>query len=125
MLLLLKSVKDDDGDLKALCLGATLDLFDGLEMLEVLLEHQGKPETAGIREWIEIIILVVVVIFYLLSFLELLHLFYEKNTKLYKRVLHVNSVFQFALNVSFLVIDSLYIYGSNTTVTPPFSSQKT
>ena len=105
MLLLLKSVKDDDGDLKALCLGATLDLFDGLEMLEVLLERQGKPETARTQEsGIEIIILVVVIIFYLLSFLELLHLIYDENTRLFKRVLHVNSVFQFALNVSFLVI---------------------
>ena len=113
----------EDDDLKELYFRATLNLFDGMEMLEELLEH-GIHEN-NVPQLLEEFILAFVCIFYVLSFLELLHLaFRNKDNKAKKRnddqnsdekdeecrkkkwrnVNAINTVFQIFLNLSFFIL---------------------
>ena len=62
----------EDEDLKDLYFRATLNLFDGMEMLEELLEH--GMNGSDVPQGLEKTVLVFVCLFYFSSFLELLHL---------------------------------------------------
>lgn len=94
----------EDEDLKDLYFRATLNLFDGMEMLEELLEHGTHGD--DVPKGLETAILFFVCLFYFLSFLELLHLAFrgkeDDQTRTRWRVTHcVNTIFQIGLNVSF------------------------
>ncbi|CAB4042802.1 Hypothetical predicted protein, partial [Paramuricea clavata] len=65
----------EDEDLKDLYFRATLNLFDGMEMLEELLEH--GLHGSDVPQCLEITVLVFVCLFYIFSFLELLHLAFQ------------------------------------------------
>ena len=113
----------EDEDLKELYFRATLNLFDGMEMLEELLEYGIHENDVPLE--LETVILVFVCLFYILSFLELLHLAFrckddkvnkrndddenddkrEKNRKKKWRFSHgVNTIFQIVLNISFFTL---------------------
>ena len=113
----------EDEDLKELYFRATLNLFDGMEMLEELLEYGIHENDVPLK--LERVILVFVCLFYTLSFLELLHLAFrckddkvnqrydddendeehEKNRKKKWRYSHgVNTFFQIVLNVVFFIL---------------------
>ena len=113
----------EDDDLKELYFRATLNLFDGMEMLEELLEYGIHENDVPLE--LETVILVFVCLFYILSFLELRHLAFryeddkvkkrngdddndekhEKNRKEKWRRSHVvNTLFQIVLNISFFTL---------------------
>ncbi|XP_028394170.1 uncharacterized protein LOC114518386 [Dendronephthya gigantea] len=110
----------EDEDLKVLYFRATLNLFDGIEMLEELLEHGTQGIDVPLR--LETAILVCVCLFYFLSFLELLHLAFrckddeangnsntqnddeERRKKMWGVTHVVNTVFQIGLNLSFFIL---------------------
>ena len=101
MLLLLNSVTDEVEILKELYFTATLNLFDGIEMLEVLLQDRNNAIPAAMR----FAVLTAVILFFAVSFLEI---FKEKikdgsDSKPRKRTVIVNDVFQIALNFLFLL----------------------
>ena len=111
MLLLLQSTPDPDeyeeyrGILNELSFKLTLDLFDGIEMLQVLLgdcdeNHHEIPKK------LEIVIFAFVCAFFLLSSLELLQVKFERNgeSKTHKTVFWVRSIFQGLVNLAFLII---------------------
>ena len=66
MLLLLNSVTDEVEILKQLYFTATLNFFDGIEMLEVLLQDRNN----AIRTAMQFAVLTVVILFFAVSFLE-------------------------------------------------------
>ena len=66
MLLLLKSTPNTMDIINVLSFTVTLDLFDGIEMLEVILEEDENPH--GIPKELEIAILVFVCLFFLVTF---------------------------------------------------------
>ena len=96
----------------------TLDLFDGIEMLEVILEEDENPH--GIPKELEIAILVCVCVFFFLSPLELFRFKFEEDGehKPRKRVLYVRSIFQGLVNLGFLILRSVLWggYGRNASI---------
>ena len=116
MLLLLTSTTDNAEVLMEVYFSATLDLFDGMEMLEVLLQDRND----AIDEEMKIAILTTVIIFFLFSFMELLQVETvesertptatdvenqsEPTAKLQKTIIEVNRVFQIVLNALFLAL---------------------
>ena len=103
MLLLLNSVTDEVEILKELYFTATLNLFDGIEMLEVLLQDTNNAIPTAMR----FAVLTAVILFFAVSFLEI---FKEKieedgsDSKPRKRTVVVNDVFQIGLNLLFLLL---------------------
>jgi hypothetical protein len=105
MLLLLTSVTDKSGTLKELQLTIVMDLFDGIEMIEVLHEDICDKIPMGL----EIAVLVAALLFFLLSFLEVHQVKFDEDNddakpKLRKKTAACTLAFQIILNVSFLVI---------------------
>ena len=104
MLLLLTSVTDEDGILKQLYFTTVLDLFDGIEMIEVLHEDACDKIPLG---W-EIAVLVAALLFFLLSALELHQVKFDEDdddeAKERKKTAVVNICFQIILNLAFLAI---------------------
>ena len=114
MLLLLQSTPDPDehkkyrGILNELSFSLTLDLFDGIEMLQVLLGDCDENHHEIPKEMVkmEIVILAFVCVFFLLSPLDLLQVKFERNgeSKTHKTVFWVRSIFQGLVNLAFLII---------------------
>ena len=102
MLLLLTSVTDDLGRLKELYFTSVLDLFDGVEMIEVLHEDVCDKIPEG---W-EVAVLVAALLFFLLSFLEVYQVKFTKpnKVKICKKRAIRNTYFQVVLNLAFLII---------------------
>ena len=103
MLLLLTSVIDETETLKQLHLTTVMDLFDGIEMIEVL--HEDVCDKVPMK-W-EIAVLVAALLFFFLSFLELHQVKFDGDddkAKVRKKTAVVNIGFQITLNVAFLVI---------------------
>ena len=114
MLLLLTSTTDQAEVLMEVFIMATLNLFDGMEMLEVLLRDKNN----AIDEGIKIAILTTVIIFFLFSFLELFQVKFIENeskptatdvesqskptAKDRTKTIEVNRVFQIVVNTLFL-----------------------
>ena len=114
MLLLLTSTTDQAEVLMEVFIMATLNLFDGMEMLEVLLRDKNN----AIDEGIKIAILTTVIIFFLFSFLELFQVKFVENeskptaadvesqskptAKDRTKTIEVNRVFQIVVNTLFL-----------------------
>ena len=111
MLLLLQSTPDPyeygkyRGILNELCFRLTLDLFDGIEMLQVLLGDCDENPREIPKE-LEIVILAFVCVFFLVSPLELLHVKFERNgkCKTRKKVFWVRSIFHGLVNLGLLII---------------------
>ncbi len=106
MLLLLTSVTDESGILKQLYLTTVMDLFDGIEMIEVLHEDVCDKIPMG---W-EIAVLVAALLFFLFSFLEVHQVKFEKPNdagKFRKKTAILNTCIQIILNLAFLVIRSV------------------
>ena len=124
MLLLLQSTYDpsDSSDfhdlLKELSFTVTLDLFDGIEMLEVILEEDENRD--GIPKGMEIAILVFVCGFFLLSPLELLQYKYKEggDFKIRKIPFCIKCTFQALVNLAFLILRliSWFKYGPNAPI---------
>ena len=124
MLLLLQSTYDpsDSSDfhdlLKELSFTVTLDLFDGIEMLEVILEEDENRD--GIPKGMEIAILVFVCGFFLLSPLELLQYKYKEggDFKIRKIPFCIKYTFQALVNLAFLIfrLISWFKYGPNAPI---------
>ncbi|CAB4001182.1 Hypothetical predicted protein [Paramuricea clavata] len=105
MLLLLTSVTDKTETLRQLYLMIVMDLFDGIEMIEVLHEDICDKIPMG---W-EIAVLVAALLFFLLSFLEVHQVKFDEDEDdaeptLRKKKAACTLVFQIILNVAFLVI---------------------
>ena len=104
MLLLLTSVTDDSGILEQLYFTTVMDLFDGIEMIEVLHEDVCDKIPVG---W-EIAVLIAALLFFLTSFLELHQVKFDEDdndeAKERKTTAEVNLGFQIVLNLAFLVI---------------------
>ena len=102
MLLLLTSVSDHGEVFERFYLTIVLDLFDGVEMLEVLHEDVSKKVPMG---W-EVTILAAASLYFLLSFLEIQQVKFDDNDQEKKREVTklCNTVSQIILNLSFLVI---------------------
>lgn len=102
MLLLLTSIPDENGELEKLCLLSVLNLFDGVEMLEVLNDDVCNK----IPEECEIAVLVAAMFYFLVSFLEICEWKFDKydNIKQQRKTAKSNVFFQFIVNLSFLVI---------------------
>ncbi|CAB3997745.1 Hypothetical predicted protein [Paramuricea clavata] len=106
MLLLLTSAADESEISPDIYFTTTMNLFDGVEMLEVLLQvpHDKIPEE------FEIAVVVVVCIYYFVSFLEIHQIKFvrEENSpdrvKMRKKTAAVNIVLQVILNACFMVI---------------------
>ena len=137
MLLLLTSVKDEDEILKQLYLTTVMDLFDGIEMVEVLHEDVCDKIPMG---W-EIAVLIAALLFFLTSALELHQVKFTNPAKISnpekkkakktksesqnaqkqpyrKRVVKVNVFFQVLLNLAFFVIRAVlwFRYDFNSAV---------
>ena len=120
MLLLLNSVSDKANVLTELYFTATLDLFDGMEMLEVLVEDAREANTLeanvtgtktmqsnAVPKSMKFSILGFVCAFFLTSFVELFQIKFEEDgsdAKLRKRTFCINTFFQVVMNVGFLVL---------------------
>lgn len=106
MLLLLKSVTDEAEILTELYFTATLDLFDGIEMLEVLLEDAEhlKNASKSAPEGIKYTILGFSLVFLLSSCLELCQFKFNGTDDKRKRTFLTNTIFQMILNAGFLVL---------------------
>ena len=104
MLLLLKSTPNTMDILNVLSFTVTLDLFDGIEMLEVILEEDENPHE--IPKGTEIAILVFVCFFFVSSPLELLRFKFNEDGeyKSRKKVLYARRFLQVLVNLAFLVI---------------------
>ena len=117
MLLLLTSVTDETETLKQLYFTSVMDLFDGVEMIEVLHEDICDKIPMG---W-EIAVLVAALLFFLSSFLEIYQVKFndvdqsekaeqqdeakkQDKVKFCKKRAMVNTCFQIVLNPTFLVI---------------------
>ena len=116
MLLLLTSTTDQAEVLMKVFITAIIDLFDGMEMLEVLLQDKNN----AIDEEMKIAILTTVIIFFLFSFLELFQVKFIENeskptatdvesqskptAKDRTKTIEVNRVFQIVLNALFLAL---------------------
>ena len=110
MLLLLTSVIDDSGELEKVYFTAVLDLFDGVEMIEVLHEDVCDKIPMG---W-EIAVLVAALLFFLLSFLEIHQVKFRQQTdgsntqepqpSFRKKTAIATTAFQMILNLAFLII---------------------
>ena len=114
MLLLLTSTTDQAEVLMKVFITAIIDLFDGMEMLEVLLQDKNN----AIDEGMKIAILTTVIIFFLFSFLELFQVKFVENeskptatdvesqskptAKDRTKTIEVNRVFQIVVNTLFL-----------------------
>ena len=104
MLLLLTSVDDKTGTLEQLYFTSVMDLFDGVEMIEVLHEDVCDKIPKG---W-EIAVLVAALSFFLGSFLEVHQIKFDKDdddeAKERRKTTVIAIIFQIVLNVAFLVI---------------------
>ncbi|XP_028409921.1 uncharacterized protein LOC114532580 [Dendronephthya gigantea] len=108
MVLLLTSVTDKSGALEFLHLTTVLDLFDGIEMIEVLHEDVCDKIPEG---W-EVAVLIAALLFFLFSPFEISQIKFVKNEsnenedepKPCKKTMKVNTVCQIVLNFAFLVI---------------------
>ena len=103
MLLLLNSVTEEAEILKELYFTMTLNLFDGIEMLEVLLQDRNNAIPTAMR----IAVLTAVILFFATSFLEILKEKIEEDgsdSKPRKRTVIVNDAFQIVLNLLFLIL---------------------
>ena len=103
MLLLLNSVTEEAEILKELYFTMTLNLFDGIEMLEVLLQDRNNAIPTTMR----ITVLTAVILFFAASFLEICKEKIEEDgndSKPRKRTVIVNNVFQIVLNLLFLIL---------------------
>ena len=104
MLLLLTSVTDESGTLKQLYFTSVMDLFDGVEMIEVLHEDVCDKIPKG---W-EIAVLVAALSFFFGSFLEVHQIKFDEDdddeAKERRKTTVIAIVFQIVLNVAFLVI---------------------
>ena len=102
MLLLLTSVEDQDGILEHLYLTTVMDLFDGIEMLEVL--HEDVCNIIS-QSW-EITVLGAASLYFLFSFLDLQQVKFTENAehKGRKKTSVVKIVSQIILNLTFLII---------------------
>ena len=102
MLLLLTSVTDENGSLKQLYLTTVMDLFDGIEMVEVL--HEDICNKIPM-EW-EIAVLIAALLFFILSPLEVYEIKFDRNgdSTQRKKTAWVNIAFQIFLNLAFLII---------------------
>ena len=114
MPLLLTSTTDQAEVLMEVYFSATLDLFDGMEMLEVLLQDRKDAIDKGMQ----IAILSAVIVFFLFSFMELYQIETaesgskstatdvekqsEPTGKLQKTIIEVNCLFQIVFNALFL-----------------------
>ena len=124
LLLLLQSATDtsDYRDLlKELSFTVTLDLFDGIEMLEVILDEDANPRvTHGIPKELEVAILAFVCGFFLLSPLELLRFKYTEygDVKTRKKVFWIRCTFQALVNLAFLILRLIlwFKYGRNAPI---------
>ena len=121
LLLLLQSATDtsDYRDLlKELSFTVTLDLFDGIEMLEVILDEDENPH--GIPKELEVAILAFVCGFFLLSPLELLRFKYTEygDVKTRKKVFWIRCTFQALVNLAFLILRLIlwFKYGRNAPI---------
>ena len=104
MMLLLKSTPNAMDILNVLSFTVTLDLFDGIEMLEVILEEDENPHE--IPKGMEIAIVVFVCCFFVSSPLELLRFKFNEDGeyKSRKKVLYARRLLQVLVNLAFLVI---------------------
>ena len=120
LLLLLNTATDVPAYHKALTelsFTATLDLFDGIEMLNVILENGEGPNAIAVGT--STTILVFVCAFFLLSFMGILEikplmegLRGEETVKLRKCVFRIGSVFRSVVNASFLIL-RIYLWSNN------------
>ena len=102
---------------------ATLDLFDGIEMLEVILEDNQGHNAISVE--MQKAILGLVCAFFLLSFMEIVQLKFKRrneSVKLRKKVFGIDSVFQILLNASFLGI-RIYLWVNNGLSAAVFTSK--
>ena len=102
MLLLLTSVSGGNEAFELLYLTTVLDLFDGVEMLEVLHEDVCNTVPMG---W-KITVLAAASLYFLLSFLEIQQVKFDSSDqpKERKKTKLCNTVSQIILNLGFLVI---------------------
>jgi hypothetical protein len=109
MLLLLTSVTDESGTLELLYLTTVMDLFDGVEMLEVLQEDVCNK----IPEELKYAILVAASLFFLLSSFEVHKVKFKDNgeSKERKKTAKSNILFQIILNLLFLIIRLVLWFG--------------
>ena len=104
MLLLLKSTPNTMDILNVLSFTVTLDLFDGFEMLGVILKEDENPYE--IPKGMEIAILLFVCCFFVSSPLELPRFKFKEDCedKSRKKVLYARSLLQVLVNLAFLKI---------------------
>ena len=104
MLLLMTSVTDESGILGQLYLTTVMDLFDGIEMIEVLHEDVCDKIPLG---W-EIAVLIAALLFFLTSALELHQVKFDEDdndeAKERRKTTVVNICFQIMLNLAFMAI---------------------
>ncbi len=111
MLLLLTSVADQSGTFELIYLTTVMDLFDGIEMLEVLHEdvHNKIPQE------LEFAVLVAALLFFLLSSFEVYQVKFDEDDepKPRKKTTVANTVFQIILNLLFLILRLVLWFGYN------------
>ena len=102
MLLLLTSVSFESGTFQLICFTAVMDLFDGIEMLEVLNEDVCNK----IPKVLEFIVLAATLLSFLLSSFEVHQVKFDENgePKARDKTSLAEAIFQIVLNVFFLVI---------------------
>ena len=97
---------------------ATLDLFDGIGMLELILDEDENPH--GVSKELEIAIVVFVCVFFFLSPLELFRFKFSEVDELgsRKKALCIRRLVQALLNLSFLVFRLIlwFKYGRNAPI---------
>ena len=102
MLLLLTSVADESGAFELIYLTTVMDLFDGIEMLEVL----NQDVCNEIPKELEFIVLGAVSLFFLLSSFEVHQVKFDEDDdpKSRKKTTLANIISQIILNLTFLTI---------------------
>ena len=102
MLLLLTSVADESGAFKLIYLTTVMDLFDGIEMLEVLHENV----CSKIPREMEFVVLAAASLFFLLSSFQVHQVKFDEDDdpKSRKKTTVANTISQIILNLTFLVI---------------------
>ena len=111
MLLLLTSVADKSGTFELIYLTTVMDLFDGIEMLEVLQENV----CSKIPQGLEIAVLVAASLYFLLSSFQVQQVKFDENNepKHRKKTTVANIVFQMLLNLLFLILRLVLWFGYN------------
>ena len=92
-----------DSNVTAHSIVIAVNMFDGIEMLQVLLEKDGNCK---LPDGLQIAIIVIVCIYLFVSFLELAKIKFKdyEEPKMRKRIFYIYFCFQGVLNLSFLIV---------------------